>query len=71
MKTGQVPGRRPNTLAPSNFIAINSEQLMALDDKELIKFADEELGIHIHPGTKRTTILTRIINSAVTAKDGL
>jgi hypothetical protein len=70
-QTGQASGRRPNTNAPSNFITVSSEQLMVLDDKTLLQFADEVLGIRIAPGTKRTTILTRIVNAAVMAKDGL
>lgn len=42
---------------------------MALSDFELGRFADEILGIVIPPGTKRSTLLTRIVNAAVTAQD--
>lgn len=41
-----------------------------MSDTELIEFADRILGIVIPLGTKRTTILTRIVNSAVVARDG-
>jgi hypothetical protein len=41
-----------------------------MSDEQLIEFADRMLGIVIPLGTKRTTILTRIINSSVAARDG-
>lgn len=47
---------------------MDSEQLMQLNDLELIRFADQYLGIAIPLGTKRTTILTRIVNAAASAK---
>ena len=64
-----TPGRRPNTITPNNFMVVSSEQLMVLSDFELGRFADEVLGIVIPPGTKRSTLLTRIVNAAVTARD--
>ena len=50
-------------------MTMSSEALMSMNDLELIRFADEALGIAIPFGTKRTTILTRIVNAAVTARD--
>jgi len=44
---------------------------MAMNDWELIEFADKVLSLPIEPGTKRTLILTKIINSAVSIKDGI
>lgn len=44
--------------------------LISMSDNELIQFADRVLSIVIPWGTKRTTILTRIVNSAVAARDG-
>lgn len=49
---------------------MDSEWLMSLNDLELIQFADQKLGIAIPMGTKRTTILTRIVNAATGAEDG-
>jgi hypothetical protein len=43
---------------------------MGMTDEQLIEFADQALSIVIPIGTKRTTILTRIVNSAVAARDG-
>jgi hypothetical protein len=43
---------------------------MAMDDLQLIRFADEALGIYIPLETKRTTILTRIVNAATAGRDG-
>lgn len=48
---------------------MGSEALMSMSDNDLIRFADEALGIAISYGTKRTTILTKIVNAAVTARD--
>jgi hypothetical protein len=48
---------------------MSCEALMQMNDTELIRFADEALGIAIPYGTKRTKILTRIVNAAVTARD--
>lgn len=62
-------GRRPNTIAPNKFLVMNSEQLIAMSDFELGRFADEVLGIITPPGTKRTVLLTRIVNAALAAKD--
>jgi hypothetical protein len=52
-------------------MTMRSEDLIQMTDFELIKLADELLGIVIPPGTKRTTILTRIVNAAMGARDGL
>jgi len=52
-------------------MSVSSEQLMAMDDDQLIDFADHYLSIAIKRGTSRTKILTRIVNAATTAKDGL
>jgi hypothetical protein len=41
-----------------------------MSDNELILFADQRLSIVIPYGTKRTSILTRIVNAAVAARDG-
>jgi hypothetical protein len=49
---------------------MNDQDLMRMTDEQLIEFADKMLGIVIPLGTKRTTILTRIVNSAVVARDG-
>lgn len=43
---------------------MDSNQLMQMNDLELIRFADQYLSISIPMGTKRTTILTRIVNAA-------
>lgn len=58
-------GWRSNTVAPTNFFSLSSEQLMSMNDLELISFADQYLSIAIPLGTKRTTILTRIVNASV------
>jgi hypothetical protein len=44
---------------------------MKMGDWELIEFADKVLSIPILPGTKRTTILSKIVNAAAAVKDGL
>lgn len=41
-----------------------------MTDEQLIEFADRIPGLVIPWGTKRTTILTRIVNSAVVVRDG-
>lgn len=41
-----------------------------MSDTELITFADRQLSIVIPFGTKRTSILTKIVNAAVAARDG-
>jgi hypothetical protein len=41
-----------------------------MTDNQLIEFADRILSLVIPWGTKRSTILTRIVNSAVVARDG-
>lgn len=68
----QVPeppaGRRPNTQAPETLLSVSSEDLVALTDAELIKFADETLGIVIPLDTSRTVILAKIINAAAATK---
>lgn len=50
-------------------MVVGSEQLMEMSDFDLGRFADEVLGIVIPPGTKRSAMLTRIVNAAVTARD--
>jgi len=44
---------------------------MKRSDEQLIEFADKVLSIVIPLGTKRTTILTKIVNAATVARDGL
>jgi hypothetical protein len=41
-----------------------------MSDVQLVDFADRMLGLVIQHGTKRSTILTRIINAAVVIRDG-
>jgi hypothetical protein len=41
-----------------------------MSDEGLIDFADRVLGMVIPYGTKRSTVLTRIINAAVVVRDG-
>lgn len=41
-----------------------------MNDNELIAFADQHLSIVIPFGTKRSSILTKIVNAAVAARDG-
>lgn len=43
---------------------------MQMSDEQLIEFADRVLSIVIPWGTKRTTILTKIVNAATVARDG-
>ena len=50
---------------------LSSEDLIRLSDEELIEFADKALSMVIPRGTKRGTILTRIFNSALGARDGI
>lgn len=63
-------GRRPNTVAPVTVMTMSSEDLVRMTDQELIEFADKTLSIAIPFGTKRTTIMTRIVNAAMGARDG-
>lgn len=63
-------GRRPNTIAPDSFLPVQDAQLISMTDEELIRFADRVLSLVIPWGTKRSTILTRIVNCAVAARDG-
>jgi hypothetical protein len=44
---------------------------MALSDAQLLEFADKALGLVFPLGTKRTKVMTRIVNAAVSARDGL
>jgi hypothetical protein len=64
-------GRRSKTTAPALFITLSSDDLLKMDDLELLKFADEVLGLAIPIGTKRTKIMTKIINAASASKDGI
>lgn len=50
-------------------MTMQDRDLMAMTDEQLIEFADRVLSIVIPWGTKRTTILTRIVNSAMGATD--
>jgi hypothetical protein len=52
-------------------MVVSSEQLLGMSDFDLARFADEVLGIAIPAGTKRSVLLTRIVNAASTAKDSL
>lgn len=63
-------GRRPNTVAPTTVMTMSSEDLVRMTDEALIDFADKMLSIAIPFGTKRTTIMTRIVNAAMGARDG-
>lgn len=65
-------GRRPNTVAPAatEVMVMSSEELVRMDDAQLIQFADQVLSIAIPYGTKRSTILTRVVNAAMGARDG-
>jgi hypothetical protein len=63
-------GRRPNTIQPSTFVSLTDADLVQMSDFQLIEFADRILGLVIPNGTKRSTILTRIINSSVAVRDG-
>lgn len=47
---------------------MSSEQLIGMSDLELLNFADNVLGIHIPLGTLRNTVITRIVNSAVSGQ---
>lgn len=51
-------------------MSVTSDQLIVMTDDQLIDFADQYLSIAIKRGTPRTKILTRIVNAAVSAKDG-
>ena len=63
-------GRRPNTIAPTTFISLTDHDLQRMSDAQLVEFADRMLGIVVPLGTKRSTLITRIINSSVAVKDG-
>lgn len=45
-------------------MAVESDDLFNLSDEQLIQFADENLGIVIQPGTKRSAIMTKLVNAA-------
>jgi hypothetical protein len=60
-----IAGQRPNTQQPDTVLAVDSNDLENLNDEELIKFADEKLGIVIPSGTKRSIILMKIVNAAI------
>jgi hypothetical protein len=62
--------RRPNTSEPATFVSLTDEDLLRMNDTQLIEFADRMLGIVIPFGTKRTTILTKIINASIVVRDG-
>jgi hypothetical protein len=62
-------GRRPNTIAPTTYVTLTDDDLQRMSDSQLIEFADRMLGIVVPLGTKRSTILTRIINSSVVVRD--
>jgi len=63
-------GRRPNTVAPTTFVTLTDADLVQMSEEQLIEFADRVLSIVIPLGTKKSTIITRIVNSSVTARDG-
>jgi len=63
-------GRRPNTVAPTTYLSLTDADLLLMTEPQLIEFADRILGIVIPLGTKKSTIVTRIINSSVTVRDG-
>jgi hypothetical protein len=63
-------GRRPNTVAPTTYLSLTDADLLAMTEPQLVEFADRILGIVIPLGTKKSTIITRIINSSVTVRDG-
>jgi hypothetical protein len=64
-----LAGRRPYTAVPTTVMELRSEDLMRLTDQELVEFADKALSIVIPPGTKRTVILTKIVNAAIAVRD--
>ena len=63
-------GRRPNTIPPATYVSLTDDDLQRMSDPALIEFADRMLGIVVPLGTKRSTILTRIINASVAIRDG-
>jgi hypothetical protein len=63
-------GRRPNTVAPTTYLSLTDADLLRMSEPQLVEFADRILGIVIPLGTKKSTIVTRIINSSVTVRDG-
>ena len=63
-------GRRPNTIAATTFVSLTEADLVRMTEEQLIEFADRILGIVIPLGTKKSIIVTRIVNSSVAVKDG-
>ena len=63
-------GRRPNTIAPTTFVTLTDADLLRMTEAQLIEFADRTLGIVIPLDTKKSTIVTRIVNSSVASRDG-
>lgn len=64
-----VPGKRPNTVDPTDFFSVQDSTLANMSDDELIHFADEKLGIVIARGSTRGTILTKLVNAAVAVQE--
>lgn len=65
----QWVGRRPNTLAPTSFLSVDSEDMARMSKDQLISFAAEKLGRILDPNWAHTKILTAIVNAAVAARD--
>lgn len=65
--------RRPNTVSPSSdsFTVLDGKSLLKMTNDQLLKFADEVLGLPLKKGTSRNTIITKIVNSAVFSKESV
>ena len=50
-------------------MAVDSTDLAKLNDQELIKFADETLGIVVLPDTARQVILQKIVNASFAIRE--
>ena len=69
MPEGAALGRRPNTVDPNNFFSVSDSLLVTMSDAELLRFADEKLGIVLPRGTTRGQILTKLVNVAVAVQE--
>lgn len=70
---GETPpalGRRPNTLSPTEFISITSDELMQMSPQELVEFAAYRLGRVLDPSDSKSKLLTAIRSAAIAARNG-
>jgi hypothetical protein len=63
-------GRRPNTVPPTKTVQLSSEWLASASELELMEFADQFLGIVLPLNAPRSQMITKIVNAAVSGRDG-